>query len=491
MSETFDFSKSFTFFWTVKNMHQFFEREYVYSPCFCVQPYTNNLWCLIIRKENPRGYTEIGLQYLGDQNTTETNGFECEISLLKSDSSAFWTESGRRKIFSQRGFSFLFMKKDDFYNFKHILYPYDTLTIRFRLWCFGTELQASNLCYGVTKLTDDIDSFFWSVRNFSSLETGQTRSRSVKMKLYPSITLNLSLMEGSDDIQIEITKGYSKVEFMTFWRVSIVDIFGKILYQKFILWDLSEKKNSIILQRFIKKSEVVAKKSSYLPYDTLILAFDCECLQKSMNVFDFLGTDNLEENRHKLNSKEPSLNNSCTRSLRVDLINLFKESAISDINLKVGSEIFPAHKAILSARSPVFKAMFTANMKEKKDTCIELEDIESETLHRLLLYIYTDTIEDLQYKTATALYSAADKYHLIALRKKCSEILKTKISISNVGEMLVLADMHSDRDLKSYVESFFLEHRFEIFRSTHWDNFRKNHLSLASEIMHNILLKIM
>ena len=49
----------------------------------------------------------------------------------------------------------------------------------------------------------------------------------------------------------------------------------------------------------------------------------------------------------------------------------------TDVNFEVDGEIFAAHKLVLAARSPVFRAQLFGPMKEKSTQCIKVEDIEA------------------------------------------------------------------------------------------------------------------
>jgi speckle-type POZ protein len=49
----------------------------------------------------------------------------------------------------------------------------------------------------------------------------------------------------------------------------------------------------------------------------------------------------------------------------------------TDIKFEVDGEVFPVHKVVLSARSPVFRAQLFGPMKDKNKTCIKIEDMEA------------------------------------------------------------------------------------------------------------------
>ncbi|GBM70065.1 TD and POZ domain-containing protein 4 [Araneus ventricosus] len=148
---------------------------------------------------------------------------------------------------------------------------------------------------------------------------------------------------------------------------------------------------------------------------------------------------------------------------------LYNDQLLTDVVLKTSTKSFPAHKIVLCARSSVFRAMLTNDMKEKITDCIKVEDLENETVHRLLLFLYSDNLEELQWESALKLYYAGDKYAIEKLKILCSSFLVDSLSTSTASELLLLADTHSDTDLKKFVEDFILEHEEEVFGSDEWD----------------------
>lgn len=49
----------------------------------------------------------------------------------------------------------------------------------------------------------------------------------------------------------------------------------------------------------------------------------------------------------------------------------------TDVSFEVVGEIFNAHKLVLAARSPVFRAQLFGPMKDKNMNCIKVEDMEA------------------------------------------------------------------------------------------------------------------
>ncbi|GIY19768.1 speckle-type POZ protein-like A [Caerostris extrusa] len=127
---------------------------------------------------------------------------------------------------------------------------------------------------------------------------------------------------------------------------------------------------------------------------------------------------------------------------------MLHESVVCDVKLRTGAETFPAHWFILSARSPVFRAMLQSDVNEKAQDCIDIEDVDAETVRRMLLYMYTDACEDLQWESASKLYAAADKYQILSLKEECSSFLMSNLDTANACDALMIADLHKDEHLK-------------------------------------------
>ena len=92
-----------------------------------------------------------------------------------------------------------------------------------------------------------------------------------------------------------------------------------------------------------------------------------------------------------------------------DLSCLLDTNPFSDVTIFVQESQFQAHKSILSARSPVFAAMFQNETKENQNNAVDIPDVDGETFGALLRFIYTGHVDNLQ-EVAEELFVAADKY---------------------------------------------------------------------------------
>ncbi|XP_010545078.1 PREDICTED: BTB/POZ and MATH domain-containing protein 2-like [Tarenaya hassleriana] len=143
-----------------------------------------------------------------------------------------------------------------------------------------------------------------------------------------------------------------------------------------------------------------------------------------------------------------------------DFGKLLESGKGTDVSFEVDGELFAAHKLILAARSPVFRAQLFGPMKDRNTHCITIEDIEAPVFKALLHFIYWDSLPDLQElaglnsKWALTLMSqhllaAADRYGLERLRLQCMANLCDDVTINTVATTLALAEQHHCFQLKN------------------------------------------
>ncbi|GBM38726.1 Speckle-type POZ protein-like B [Araneus ventricosus] len=130
-----------------------------------------------------------------------------------------------------------------------------------------------------------------------------------------------------------------------------------------------------------------------------------------------------------------------------------ESSRFADVTLKCSGVSIPAHKIILSARSPVFAAMFANPMKESRENEVDITDVDVSVLRALLVYMYTGKTSDLTSTSAADLLLAAEKYQLRDLKTVCSHYMMLTVSFQNVWSLLVLGDLLSE-DLKSFAVDY-------------------------------------
>ncbi|RWR98537.1 Kruppel-like zinc finger protein, partial [Dinothrombium tinctorium] len=146
-----------------------------------------------------------------------------------------------------------------------------------------------------------------------------------------------------------------------------------------------------------------------------------------------------------------------SQSITSDFTSLIKStSSSSDCDIVIvsndGSE-FDAHRLVLKARSPVFKAMFEE--EENAQSRIELFDFEAVVINDMLYFIYTDNIVEARIdKIADQLLLAADKYKLPRLKMLCEQYLASKITFEKCDYLLSLSDKCNCKRLREKVSEF-------------------------------------
>ncbi|XP_020109421.1 BTB/POZ and MATH domain-containing protein 2-like [Ananas comosus] len=127
----------------------------------------------------------------------------------------------------------------------------------------------------------------------------------------------------------------------------------------------------------------------------------------------------------------------------------------ADVAFDVGGETFAAHRCVLAARSPVFRAELFGPMKEKTMQCIKIEDMDAAVFKAMLHFMYRDSLHQLEELTTESptsmlqhLLAAADRYGLERLKSICEGELCKDIDVSTVATTLALAEQHRCRELK-------------------------------------------
>lgn len=120
----------------------------------------------------------------------------------------------------------------------------------------------------------------------------------------------------------------------------------------------------------------------------------------------------------------------------------------SDFTFVIGTEEIKAHKAILSARFSYFSTMLASGMVETSSNICRLEDVDAEAFKHLLKYIYCGKLPDDWAETAFSLLPLADRFNLPELRDACAHWMEKGLTMKNVCDTLIAADLYQCADLK-------------------------------------------
>lgn len=139
-----------------------------------------------------------------------------------------------------------------------------------------------------------------------------------------------------------------------------------------------------------------------------------------------------------------------------------------------------SHVTILSARSPVFAAMFQHDMRESKTGHVPISDIEPEVFHDMLYYIYAGRVRmPLDEHAAQQLFIAADKYDIKDLKEECVRFLLTCIRLDNALKLMAWAYLHLSDELKEATLDFASQHGKTICQQSDWEKLTINYPELS------------
>ncbi|BBN01093.1 ankyrin repeat and BTB/POZ domain-containing protein 1 [Marchantia polymorpha subsp. ruderalis] len=152
----------------------------------------------------------------------------------------------------------------------------------------------------------------------------------------------------------------------------------------------------------------------------------------------------------------------------------------ADVIILVDGVKFRCHRFILAARSEYFNARFarmSENQKARSTTrnggfgvlpVLEEHDLSAGAFEKLLEYIYTDYVEDIDPDEAEEMFDAASRYLLFPLKRAVVDVLLPHLESTPPAELchwLLLSDMYGVSKLREHcLDAMALN--FELFAST-------------------------
>ncbi|KAI3830993.1 hypothetical protein MKX03_019227 [Papaver bracteatum] len=131
------------------------------------------------------------------------------------------------------------------------------------------------------------------------------------------------------------------------------------------------------------------------------------------------------------------------------LAQMLSENIHTDITINTSDGKLGAHRAVLAARSPVFRSMFSHNLKETELSSVDISDMSMETCQAFLNYIYGSIDDEEFLSNRLALLHAADKYDVSELKESCHDSLIQDINTENVLDRIQIANLYQLPILKS------------------------------------------
>ncbi|XP_018576262.1 kelch-like ECH-associated protein 1 isoform X2 [Anoplophora glabripennis] len=133
---------------------------------------------------------------------------------------------------------------------------------------------------------------------------------------------------------------------------------------------------------------------------------------------------------------------------------------LTDVVLEVGCELFHAHRVILAAASPYFKAMFTGGLKECDMNRVKMQGVSATVMARLIHFMYTGKIRVTE-NTVCQLLPAATMLQVPNVIQACCDFLERQLDPSNAIGIANFAEQHGCIELckkaNQYIERNFCQ----------------------------------
>ena len=124
-----------------------------------------------------------------------------------------------------------------------------------------------------------------------------------------------------------------------------------------------------------------------------------------------------------------------------------------DVTIRVETDQLAAHKLVLSANSPYFRAMFSSNYSEATQSKVEILGVTSVALELLVQYFYTSKIH-ISTENVQDILAASTMLQASRVTDACCEFMRRHLGVSNCLGVQTFADMHSCSELKRMASEF-------------------------------------
>lgn len=132
-----------------------------------------------------------------------------------------------------------------------------------------------------------------------------------------------------------------------------------------------------------------------------------------------------------------------------------KNNEFCDVTLCIDGTKFPAHRVVLAASSPYFKAMFHSRCLEAKQNNIQMKGIDVEMMGLLLEYAYSSSIV-ITRNNCQALLSAANLLQILPVKVAACRFLQEHMDVSNCLGIHCFAEQHACTELQNEAKDFVL-----------------------------------
>ncbi|XP_077553231.1 kelch like ECH associated protein 1 [Haemaphysalis longicornis] len=107
-----------------------------------------------------------------------------------------------------------------------------------------------------------------------------------------------------------------------------------------------------------------------------------------------------------------------------------RQGVLCDVEIRVGSESFPAHRLVLLAMSPYFRAMFAGGLREAAMPVVQIQGVAASTMASVMRFAYTGAIT-IDQRNVCQLLPAATMFQVNHIIEACCNFLEKQLDPNN------------------------------------------------------------
>lgn len=165
----------------------------------------------------------------------------------------------------------------------------------------------------------------------------------------------------------------------------------------------------------------------------------------------------IDENNPAINGSMTFVNSSFPKEA-LDMMNMMRRhQKLCDVEIRVENDTFHAHKIVLAAASPYFRAMFTSGLKESEMSVINIQGVSPVTMAFIIKFAYTGEVK-VEEMNVCNLLPAATMFQVNHIIEACCTFLEKQLDPSNCIGIADFALQHGCIALYETANQFLDQH---------------------------------
>ncbi|XP_028822781.1 kelch-like protein 24, partial [Denticeps clupeoides] len=148
----------------------------------------------------------------------------------------------------------------------------------------------------------------------------------------------------------------------------------------------------------------------------------------------------------------------------LQVFNEFRDSRLfTDVVISVEGREFPCHRAVLSACSSYFRAMFCNDHRESREMLVEINGIRAEAMDTFLQYVYTGRAS-ITTTNVQSVFETSSLFQILTLRDACAKFLEEQLDPCNCLGFRRFANTHCLNQLSNSCRTYALQNFEEVIQ---------------------------